>query len=245
MTGTTAPPTTVPTTTTGGGTPARFGLLAPGAALPSGAQCATWVRSTAAPAENKRVNSAYNQRSGTAIPGATGLTARVDGEFTGSTEQILRWAACKWGLDEDTVKAQVAVESWWRQTAQGDWSTDAAVCPPGHGLGVDGRAGQCPESWGLTQVRWAYHQNAWAQSVASSAFNVDYAYSVMRSCYVGELTWLNTVDRGATYAPGDFDGCLGVWFSGRWRTQPALDYITKVKGYQQSRIWATADFQEP
>jgi len=45
--------------------------------------------------------------------------------------------ACKWGIDEDIVRAQVATESTWRQPVMGDWSTRADHCAPGHGIGVD------------------------------------------------------------------------------------------------------------
>jgi hypothetical protein len=36
---------------------------------------------------------------------------------------------------------------------KGDSGTDAAACPPGHGLGVDGTAGKCPQSYGILQTR--------------------------------------------------------------------------------------------
>ena len=58
----------------------------------------------------------------------------------------------------------------------------------------------------------------------------------------GEFTWLNTVERGATYAPGDQWGCVGLWFSGRWHTPPAEEYIAAVKDYLARRVWAQPDF---
>ena len=79
--------------------------------------------------------------------------------------------------------------------------------------------------------------------MVSSAFNLDYTYSVWRGCYEGQLTWLNTVERGATYAAGDVWGCLGVWFSGRWHTAPAETYIAAVKDNLNQRVWETANFQ--
>ena len=39
----------------------------------------------------------------------------VTGNYRGSTDMILRWAACKWGIDEDVVRAQAWNESKWRQ----------------------------------------------------------------------------------------------------------------------------------
>ena len=29
----------------------------------------------------------------------------VDGDFAGTTDQLIQWAACKWGIDEDIVRA--------------------------------------------------------------------------------------------------------------------------------------------
>ena len=129
-----------------GAKPAFFELKSPGAPLPSGAQCATWVRQRSIK-ENKGANQSANQRRGHKLSGASGSAARVDGRFTGSTEQILRWAACKWGVNEDVVKAQAAIESWWQMGTLGDFGTDGSRCPPGHGIGADGKAGQCAESW--------------------------------------------------------------------------------------------------
>jgi hypothetical protein len=195
----------------------RFATLSPGTPLPSGAQCAARVR----PAAEIRssVNAVPNATRGTR---ANTLFPRVDGDFVGTTDEILQWVACKWGIDEDIVRAQIAKESWWRMD----------------GVGDNG------ESFGLGQVRVPYHGTAFVDDNAkrSSAYNLDYTYAVWRSCFEGELGWLNTVERGATYAAGDAKGCLGVWFSGRWRTPDALTYITAVDDYLAQRIWETPNF---
>ncbi|MGP3982491.1 hypothetical protein [Streptomyces sp. KR80] len=222
----------------------RFRLLAPGAALPSGARCATAVRAVPI-AENKADNATANRTAGKKVPGAKGLITRVNGNFTGTTGQILRWAACKWGINEDMVKAQVAVESWWRMNTKGDWGTDASRCPAGHKLGADGKPGTCPESYGLLQVRYPYNVTAFPGAGKSSAMNVDYGYAVWRECYEGRMTWLNTVERGSEYRAGDAWGCMGVWFSGRWHNAGADKYIARVKEYRAQRIWETPNFQQP
>lgn len=215
---TTAPPTTAPPTTpaTTAPAPARFATLPPGSALPSGATCAGRVR---AAAETRAVNATYNQTVGTKADAAY---PRVDGQYRGSTDQVLQWAACKWGIDEDVVRAQIAVESWWSMLTVGDNG----------------------ESFGLGQVRVPYHPSAFVDDNAkrSSAYNVDYTYAVFRSCFEGEMTWLNTVERGSTYAAGDLWGCVGVWFSGRWHTPAAEGYIAKVQDYLNQRIWTTPNF---
>ena len=144
----------------------------------------------------------------------------MTGSYVGTTDQILQWAACKWGFDEDAIRAQAATESWWHQDAMGDWTTDANACAPGHPLGADGRAGQCPESMGIMQVRTQYHRDWIDDAIASTAYNVDITYAIMRSCYEGYETWLNTVERGRTYAAGDMWGCFGRWLAGRCTPNP-------------------------
>ena len=232
--------------------PAYFHTLPPGAALPSGAQCARWVRARPI-AENKGINRRYNQARGEPVgpgflagdePQADQLIApRINGDFTGTTAEILRWAACKWGIDQDIVFAQAAVESWWRQTTLGDW--ESSGCAPGHGPGVDGKPGLCPQSWGILQNRYPYEQSSWPGIADSTAMNADTAYAIWRSCYDGYETWLNTVPHAGTYRAGDEWGCVGRWFAGRWHTAPAQQYIAFVKKYLRERIWLQPDFQQP
>lgn len=231
-----------------------FRTLPPGSHLPSDTECAAAIKRRP---ENKAVNRSFNSAPGSqrlpadffgsaVDPRANSVfAARVTGSYTGTTDEILQWAACKWGIDEDIVRAQAAIESWWRQTTQGDWTTDSSRCAPGHGLGADGIAGWCPESFGLLQNRYPYEQAAWPGIYSSSSFNADTAYAYWRSCYEGYEWWLNNVDRGWDYKEGDVWGCLGRWYSGRWHTQAAETYIQRVREYYDARIWEAPDFQEP
>ena len=232
--------------------PAYFHTLPPGAKLPTGTQCAAWVRARPA-AENKGMNRRYNHTDGQYVgrqffagdkPQADRLLVpRINGHFTGTTKEILRWAACKWGIDQNLVFAQAAVESWWRQTTKGDW--ESSGCPPGHGPGVDGQKGLCPQSWGILQNRYPYEKSSWPGIARSTAMNADTAYAIWRSCYDGYETWLNTVPHVGKYHAGDTWGCVGRWFAGRWHTAPAQGYIAKVRSYLNEKIWTKPDFQEP
>jgi autotransporter family porin len=179
-----------------------------------------------------------------AAASAAGTVASLDGAFTGTTQEILRWTACKWGIDENLVYAQAAVESWWRQTTQGDFGSDASACAPGHGLGADGQAGQCPQSFGILQNRYPFARSTRPGIARSTAMNADTAYGIWRACFEGYEHWLNDVERGRQYGAGDALGCMGRWFSGRWHTAPAEQYVAKVKDYLARRIWETPDFQE-
>jgi hypothetical protein len=210
--------------------------------LPNDATCASEVRR--APEVRPR-NASFNSIRGTQrnLSGPYPTFQRVDGDYTGTTDEILQWAACKWGIDEDVVRAQAAVESWWNQTNLGDWTPNPAICAPNHPISSDaGHPAQCPESVGILQVRYQFWMNGFNDVEASTAYNADYVYAAWRACYEGDDGWLNTVDHVGPYGPGDLWGCIGLWFSGRWHTAPAEDYIAKVQSYLQNRVWTLPDF---
>src|SRR2546430_3546373 len=67
-----------------------------------------------------------------------------------STDDLIQWTAHKWGIPEDVIRAQMAVESWWRQRDMGDLTAEsdpgafpAFSCPNG--------GPRCYEALGLAQ----------------------------------------------------------------------------------------------
>jgi autotransporter family porin len=188
-------------------------------------------------------NTAANHTRGV---GGNSLYPGVTGNYVGTTDEIIQWAACKWGIDEDIVRAQAAVESYWFQRTTGDFTTDPSRCVPGHRtLGADGTPGKCPESIGLLQVRYPYQLSAFAtnnDATVSSAYNIDYAYGLWRNCVEGGDPWLNQFHPPKPYQAGDFWGCVGLWYSGRWFDSGAPYYINRVQSYLSERIWETPVF---
>ena len=173
----------------------------------------------------------------------SGEFPRATGNFTGSTDDIIQWAACKWGFDENTLRAQVAKESYWTQTNLGDWTTNPNNCPPGHPIGADGRAGQCPESVGLMQVRTPYFRDSIEGSLKSSAYNLDIALSVWRRCYEGRRDVAQRPSNGAAntvpVTPGDASAG-GSPAAGT--PHPRTDYIAAVQDYLNRQIWTDPSF---
>jgi len=228
-----------------------FHTLPPGAKLPSSAECARLVRESPSP-EVRPANAQFNHTRGQHVPPAffpqgdtsqvENLAPLINGDFTGTTEDILRWAACKWGIDQDIVFAQAAVESWWQQDYLGDWTTDSTRCPPGRGIGVDGVPGQCAQSYGILQNNYAFEQAAWPGIATSTAMNADVTYAIWRSCFNGYEVWLNNEPSGQRYGAGDLWGCVGRWFAGAWYTPAADGYISKVQGYLSEHIWLQPGF---
>lgn len=195
----------------------------------SDAEAAAAVKS--AP-ETRAVNSADNGR----VPTAAQLAyfrdhddsmparylERVDGDFRGSTDEIIQWAAYKWGFDPELLRAVAAVESWWHMSTLGD----------------EGNA------FGLYQVDRRYHC---CQRLAESftAWNADYYGAMLRSYYDGTQTWLNTVTgNGRPYRPHELWGSVGYWASGRWDTPVGHSYVAEVRADLAERVWTQRDFIE-
>ena len=143
---------------------------------------------------------------------------RVTGRFRGTTREIIQWAAHKHGIDQDLLSAVAVEESWWRMSTVGGG-----------------------DSFGLFQLRVPYHC---CRRLArrSTAFNADYYGAILRAYYDGRETWLNDVERGARYGPGDVWGSVGVWFAGRWHTPAAEGYIREVRDILARRTWRSKAF---
>jgi hypothetical protein len=212
----------------------RFNTLPPGSPLPSDATCAARVRqSTWEPRpDNFTANHTNIYLQGYRLTGSNlkpyGYQQRVTGNFTGTTDEILQWGACKWGIDEDIVRAQAEKESNWHQSTLGDClgGTVAAT----HGC----------QSVGILQIKGANipptHPGTWPYAYESTAFNVDYMLGMLRSCYEGRETWL-----GHGYHAGDIWGCVGRWFSGDWYGN-SLNYIASVQKNMANKDWLKPGF---
>ncbi len=227
----------------------HFSTLPPGSALPSDATCAGLVRRS--PSEPRPDNAVANATvpppgSFTLAPlndqngydnRTPALEARVTGNFTGTTDEIIQWASCKWGFDEDEVRAIAATESWWHQSQVGDVTTNAALCPPGTTV-------PCPRSFGIHQVMWSSDPvGTYPWSQVSTAFNLDASLMVHRTCFEGYMTWLRDIGY-TSYAAGDEWGCVGQWYSGNWYDSGAKSYISTVQGYMATKPWTQASFAD-
>ena len=232
----------------------HFSTLAAHSALPSGSQCAGLIESTA---ETMPANAQYNTAS--VIPSASTLSgvhsapiynetwvptadfSLVDGSYSGSTDMILRWAACKWGVDEDVVRAQAWMESGWFQNDVGDWRTDLADCERGIWNGWTGSG--CYQSHGILEIK-LYSFNTYPEAITSTAFNADFRMAYQRACMNGDISYLADQTPSAgypAYGKGSTDqmlwGCIGDWYSGNWYDSDAINYIASVKAYFASKPW--------
>jgi Transglycosylase SLT domain len=158
----------------------------------------------------------------------------VTGNYRGTTNQIIQWAACKWGLDENLLRAVAVQESDWHESMVGD------ICGP---------VGEA--SYGLFQIKNKYCSGSWAwggydYSAKHSAFNADFYAAYIRSCLDNDFydggSWLyggRTIAQ--IIARNGFDyalwGCVGSWFSGGWYESGARNYISSVQSHLANKDW--------
>ena len=138
--------------------------------------------------------------------------SKITGACTGTTEQILEWAAKKWGFDQlgypDLAKDMAVVESWWRQST----------------IGVHGEVG-------ILQVNpccWA----DWQKGQQSTAFDADYAMAVVRMHYDG-ASWLGAGTKG------DLRNAVAAWDCG-CGYNGGSNYATRVFNYDITKPWQHA-----
>jgi hypothetical protein len=206
--------------TSGSATPAGRALTQPPGFRPlSDARAAALVR----PAREIRPENAgpnratptSSQREAFLSASREPYTSLVTGGFTGSTDAIIQWAARKWGLDEDLMRAVAVQESDWRQSTVGDGGVSFGLFQVKTQLaGSDGWPGTDP------------------LAREDTAFNADYYGRAIRSCFDGRETWL-----AGSYRAGDLWGCVGWWFSGGWHDAGAQRYVREVQTWLARRIW--------
>ena len=160
--------------------------------------------------------------------GWSGRVPLLQGQFTGTTTEMFSWAACRWGIDEDILRAVAVIESTWHQSTWGD------------------RCGGGDPTIGSFSVVQIKNKNCdgsllWGgmpDVVQSTALAVDLYAARLRACYNGDFydggSWLyhgQTVRQIAAAHgwPYVLWGCVGSWYSGDWYDSGAVNYIGNVQ----------------
>jgi hypothetical protein len=202
------------------------------------------------------------------------LLPRVDGQFTGTTDEIFQWAACKWGLPDNVLRSIAVQESAWYQYqiypsgrpvtnyGSGDMFTHASrashkFCD---GLAADGRnyqrdygMGYCPKTFSIVGVM-SWEAPPWGRMEGNQngtfPFNRDstaFAVDYLASQLRGCYEgWVTWLDSTGTetYAPGHLWGCVGAWYSGAWHNAAANDYISGVQESNRTLTWLQPNWPE-
>jgi hypothetical protein len=160
-----------------------------------------------------------------------------------STDELIQWVSHKWGIPTDWIRAQISVESYWRQTERGDAATvDARTDRLYPSFARIAGTRRVYESVGIAGEKWLSDGTIGAGTERlrwdSTAFNLDYYAASLRYYYDGHCSWCT---RG--YHAGQAWGSVGAWFSPNpWDNAGALQYIGKVKAALSQHVWAQPGF---
>jgi hypothetical protein len=160
-----------------------------------------------------------------------------------STDDLIQWAAWKWGIPTDWLRAEYVVESRWEQSTIGDL---ARVTPSERRLyprqaRINGKD-EVYQSMGITGVKWIPYESVGAGTEPlrwkSTAFNIDYQAATLRYYYDGDCNWCS-----AGYHAGEAWSSIGAWYSPQpWDNGGALEYIRQVKYALAQTAWRHSGF---
>ena len=162
----------------------------------------------------------------------------VTGDYTGTTDEILQWVSCKWGIDVNLIRADAWVESRWVQSlVAGGCGSGASEGEGSYGI-LQVTSEDCSGGWVIGG--WPYVQN-------DTALDADIWGARLRACYDGAFytngsSWLYNgqtmaqviAQHGDSYA---LWGCIGSWYSGQWYDSGAQSYIATVQSDYASQPW--------
>jgi hypothetical protein len=195
------------------------------------------------------------------------LLPRVGGQHRGTTDENIQWAACKWGISDNVLRAIAVRESTWYEyevypsrrcvpqwgcgdmiSAASDASSRfcAAISARGHDYERDYGRGRCPKTFSIVGVM-SWQDPRWGRM----AGNQNGTFPFNRDSTAFALDYLGADLRGClegwerfladtgtgTYTKGRLWGCVGAWYSGDWRSPAANRYISLVKGELENRTW--------
>jgi hypothetical protein len=202
----------------------------------------------------------------------TWLLPRVDGQFAGTTDEIFQWAACKWGLPDDLLRAIAVNESTWYQYltypsgrpvpnyGSGDVFSAASagsrvycrfVARFGYDYQRDLGSGICPQTFSIVGLK-SWQDPAWG----AWSDNQNGVFPFNRDSTAFAVDYLGGELRGCyegwqfwlegsgtgTYAAGDLWGCVGTWYAGAWYTTDAKSYIKRIRRFLDARPWLDRDW---
>jgi len=155
-----------------------------------------------------------------------------------STDDLIQWAAHKWGIPEDWIRAQTWFESLWRMNSYGDLTEVPADWYWQYPPQARAAGSRVWESMGVSQIRWTPTGISLGTQYLrwrSTAFNLDYLGATIRFYYDGRCPWC-----GPGYRAGQKWNSIAAWFrDDPWNGPRQRWYIKRVKTVLQHRDWIT------
>lgn len=170
-----------------------------------------------------------------------------DGLRRPSTDELIQWAAHKWGIPENWLRAEYVLESYWNSFMRGDLTS---VTPSEYSRyprqsRVPG-AQRAYQSLGITQVRWDpkadYGAGTEPLRWLSTAFNVDFQAATVRfmydNPYDARKAWGD-----ASYRPCQQWNSIGAWYHPYpWANAGQAQYVKSVQRNLKTTVWRSSAF---
>lgn len=201
------------------------------------------------------------------------LLPRVTGQHTGTTDENIQWAACKWGVADDLLRAIAFRESGWFQHEV----YPNGRCVPQHGCGdlvseadpgaqeycaglaragrdyeADHGPGVCPGTFSLVGVK-SWQAPDWGRMPG----NQNGTFPFNRDSTAFALDYLGAFLRGCqegwvlwlhnvsgSYRAGRIWGCVGAWYAGAWQSAEASRYRGLVRQAVAGRPWLDPEWAD-
>jgi hypothetical protein len=170
-----------------------------------------------------------------------------DGMKHPSTDMLIQWAAHKWGIPEDWLRAEYVHETYWNQYFLGDaTSVNARSYDRYPSQSRIPGTHQAYQSLGIAQVRWDPEGslNAGSEPLRweSTAFNVDLQASTLRF-YYDNPQGSRSAWNDPTYQPCQAWNSIGGWFRPYpWNNSDQASYVHAVQQLLAGRVWTTSSF---
>jgi hypothetical protein len=202
----------------------------------------------------------------------TWLRPRVTGAHVGTTDENIQWAACKWGISDNLLRAIAVHESTWTQydtypsgrcvvtMGCGDMITQPSaasreycsfISQAGYDYERDYGRGRCPETFSIVGVM-SWQDPAWG----AMPHNQNGTFPFNRDSTAFALDYLASFLRGCyegwipwladsgdkSYTAGYLWGCVGVWYAGAWESAAAKTYTASIRTGLRNRTWLKRSF---
>jgi hypothetical protein len=170
-----------------------------------------------------------------------------DGLRHPSTDDLIQWAAHKWGIPEDWLRAEYVHESYWSQFMLGDATAVAGSSYRRYPSQARiAGTGSVYQSMGLTQVRWAPDGslNSGSEPLRwlSTAFNVDWQAATLRF-YYDNPQGARSAWNDASYRPCQAWNSIGAWYRPYpWNNRDQHQYVAAVQHILAGRDWLSSSF---
>jgi hypothetical protein len=170
-----------------------------------------------------------------------------DGIRHPSTDDLIQWAAHKWGIPENWLRAEYVQESYWNHFNLGD---DTGVSSSWYNLypyqSRIPNTSDVYQSLGIAQVRWAPDGSVGAGTEPlrweSSAFNIDDQAATVRF-YYDNPSGARSSWGDPTYAPCQKWRSIGGWYRPYpWGNADQAGYARSVQGHLARHDWLSPGF---